>query len=149
MRRLLIAAAFPFSTLLPAQGGDLGIYDHGLAGVDARGSKSGVKQFETLAGLSIEFKDGRMISGFPESLANTMKERGMIPKDAVLSNKGIVPSQVISYSQHVQKPYIVFQVFYKDSSERGSLASIIFANQNTAVSFNRSFLEWYSGKAEQ
>jgi len=151
VRCLLIAAAFPFLTLMPAQGGDLGLYDQLLTGVRAKSQRFDQTEFDNFGNKFI-FTPNRLEIVLGDSHRKWMEQKnerlfGNIDFDATLGQTYITPDQVISYDYHVQHGTgIPFKIFYRARNGDKSLASVIFRDENTAKSFHNTFLLWLNGK---
>ena len=145
--------ALPLSIALAGQltyAKDLGFYDSYLSGVNAKYTP--IKfVFDLWGGDSIRFTPERLEV---EIGANTKKIIGKLSKrdphfDASSASGGgwISPSQVVSYDYHVQHGGgIVFKIYYRARNDQMSLASFIFADENTAMSFHKTMLKWINGE---
>ncbi len=151
VRSLLLLTALPLIAWLPVHAGDLGLYDQSMAGVSAKAQRYDQLVFDNF-GNKIEFTPGRLEIILNERHRTWMQEKnerlyGNIDFDDALGIKYITPEQVISFDYHVQPGTgIPFKIFYKARNGEKALASIVFRDENTAKSFQNTFLLWLNGK---
>lgn len=153
MRRLLIAAAFPFLALLPAQGGDLGLNDQKLAGIGDAMQRQQYNQTEFIdrEGTKFVFTNERLTATLSDQRRKWIEEKnisklGNINFEEALKEAYIAPGQVISFDYSLQKGTgLYFTIFYKARDGSKSLASLQITDENTSKSFANTFLLWVSG----
>ena len=153
MRRLLIAAAFPFLALLPAQGGDLGLNDQKLAGIGDAMQRQQYNQTEFIdrEGTKFVFTNERLTATLSDKRRKWIEEKnisklGNINFEEALKEAYITPGQVISFDYSLQKGTgLYFTIFYKARDGSKSLASLQITDENTSKSFANTFLLWVSG----
>ena len=156
MRQAIIAVVFPLLCLLPANAGDLGLYDEKLAGVGnaLEGQRYDQKQFVDREGSEIVFTSKRLSIILNEKRMRWAQEKdqtrlGNINFDSVTREAYITPSQVIGYDyQTTSGAGILFKIFYKTRSGDNSLASLQITDENTGKSFHNTFLLWLNGKLD-
>lgn len=162
MKRLLLAAVF-LLTAAPGVGGDLGLADHVLYGVDSKNPDFNRKSFQTSILYGSDGKGGRgvgktvasfedglfKVTTSPEWVEQIQTYRpGMFAPNASFDENGISPEQVVSFDWHIEKGIIIFSVFYRDSEGKAQLATLGF-NQNDSLGFKHAFLNWMSPSAAQ
>lgn len=156
VRRLLIAAAFPFLTLLPAQGGDLGLNDQKLAGIGNAMQRQQYNQteFTDREGTKFVFTKERLTATLSDKRRKWIEEKdvrklGNINFEDALKEAYITPDQVISFDYSLQKGTgIYFTIFYNARDGGKSLASVQIPDENTGKSFSNTFLLWVSNNLE-
>jgi len=152
VRRLLIAAAFPLLTLMPAQGGDLGLNDQKLAGIGDAMQRQQYNQTEFVdrEGTRFVFTNERLTATLSEKRKKWVEEKniaklGNINFEEALKEAYITPSQVISFDYSLQKGTgLYFTIFYTARDGAKSLASLQITDENTSKSFANTFLLWLS-----
>ena len=104
VRRLLIAASFPFLTLLPAQSGDLGLNDQKLAGIGDAMQRQQYNQTEFVdrEGTKFIFTNERLTATLNDKRRKWIEEKnisklGNINFEDALKEAYITPAQVISF----------------------------------------------------
>ena len=140
MRRLLIAAAFPFLALLPAQGGDLGLNDQKLAGIGDAMQRQQYNQTEFIdrEGTKFVFTNERLTATLSDQRRKWIEEKnisklGNINFEEALKEAYIAPGQVISFDYSLQKGTgLYFTIFYKARDGSKSLASLQITDENTS-----------------
>jgi len=143
VRNILALFALLFGS--PAIGGDLGIYDYWLPGVNAKNWKEGQLVFELPQGSRVSFIGNRLVVSNPDSIIKLMKEQGRLPGRLSLGFSGITPDQIVSFSQHANLG-VMFQIFYKASDGNSYLATLPFRDENTSRAFYETFIMWHAGK---
>jgi hypothetical protein len=154
VRSLLIAVAFPFLTLLPAQGGDLGLNDQKLAGIGDAMQRQQYNQTEFVdrEGTKFVFTNERLTATLSDKRRKWIEEKnisklGNINFEDALKEAYITPDQVISFDYSLQKGTgLYFTIFYKARDGSKSLASLQITDENTAKSFANTFLLWVNNR---
>ena len=149
MKKLLLLIPL---LIAPAQAGNLGAADVVMSGVDAKTPDYSQTSFKVrVSNLPA------MASDKPESVASfsegvfrivshprwveKLRKKGRIDADEELDESGIKPGQVISFDYHVQSPYVVYSLLYRDSEGEVQLASWSFLwAEDKAKAFKKVFL---------
>jgi hypothetical protein len=155
MLKLLTATAAA-AVLLggPAVAGNLGAADHVMYGVDAKSPDYTKTSFKVHVGIRLgrgtdksvaSFESGRFRIITEPSLVEHLKGKGRIDANARLDESGILPAQVISFNYHVQAPFIVYSLLYRDTEGAVQLATWSFLwAEDDAKAFNSVFRSWMS-----
>jgi hypothetical protein len=156
VRQPIIAVGVALLNLLPAQAGDLGIYDERLAGIGnaLQGQRYDQRDFTDREGSRITFTKERMLIVLSDKYTQWVQERdqgrlGNIRLDSASRESFIKPSQVLGYDyQTTSGAGILFKIFYKTRGGDSSLASLQITDENTGKSFHNTFLMWVNGKLD-
>lgn len=148
MKRLLLATAV-LLTAAPSVAGDLGVYDEWVPGVNARSVNTSQRVFD--AGLGqVTFTPGRLAFTIePKSSTTKAVLKDRLARFLETTEQGYIePAQVDSYSTFFSGGGLFFQILYTARSGGKSVATVGFANANTAMSFHQVFLDWWNGRLE-
>jgi hypothetical protein len=144
--------AFSLSIALAGQfayAKDLGFYDSYLSGVNAKNTPT--KLVFDIYGDNIRFTPDRLeveIGKNTKKLIAKLSKRDPYFDASSASGGGwISPSQVVSYDYHVQHGMgIAFKIYYQARNGQMSVASFVFRDENTAMSFHKTMLKWINGQ---
>lgn len=131
----------------PAYAGDLGFYDEWLPGMHMSTANNSQRVFDIGLG-SVTFTPERLFFIIqPQRRDAKAILKGRFEKYLNTKEQGyIMPWQVTSYSTFFSGGGMFFQILYTSRSGHKSVATIGFANANTATSFHQVFLDWWNGR---
>ena len=139
----------PFYFAQNVHSGDLGFFDSYLSGV--RTTSTPAKFVFDIYGDIITFAPGRldvMIGNRSKKvIAKLAKRNPFFDSSAALKSGWISPSQVDAYDYHVQHGAgVIFKLYYRGKNGEMSLATFAFRDENTAMSFHNTMLDWINNK---